>query len=199
MVKQVFLFCFLLGVSGLSFSIEDVNAPNFDPYVVKDGEETAKVCISGESDISLYKNKLPKVKSVQIIKRAKNPLREWEDKARCEKFSQTLKETDIKQYFLKAKEISYWDSRNVLSDEACFVEGKLILSNGKTAEWGVSRLGHGYIVFENQGSGYFYCPSCSQPFELEELATADDDPEFTPCVKRLREEKGKCNKSVINR
>ena len=103
------------------------------------------------------------VKRVTIIENGMKSEAGKEEPDDCTKFRVT--EKDIKEYFSKAKVVSYGAYMHEINWSACYANGKIEFANGKSGKWGVQKLRSGYLLMDGK-KYYFDCQKCrSKVFE----------------------------------
>jgi len=146
MVKSVTI-CFLLLLI-ISFSVEAQNAER-DPY---DGDEKY-------GQIRPYR--VTAVKKIVIKETGK-----WsemlsssdETLADCAEFKPT--ERDVREFFLRARRISYRIYGGILDASRCYAVGEIVFSNGDEGKWVIDPFRRGLLTLSDGRNIYFYCTKC---------------------------------------
>jgi hypothetical protein len=76
----------------------------------------------------------------------------------CTRFVVTPKQ--IRQYFQRAKPVSYQDFLHELDWSPCMATGELKLADGRSGLWSVQQYGLGTLYIDRR-SHYFHCEKCS--------------------------------------
>lgn len=142
MIRILFIvFCFSLSIS--CSATEEGTEPKLNPL---DIGNIKKITISSTG-----------IKSVADVK----------SNIVCKNFILTKKE--VEEYFNIANKVTNSDYRHIMDWSPCFVEGEIILDDGKKGKWAIHQYRGGTINFGNN-TIYMYCPSCS--------AKLFDNPEY---------------------
>ena len=76
----------------------------------------------------------------------------------CTRFVVTPRQ--IRQYFQRARPVSYQDFLHELDWSPCMATGELMLADGRSGRWSVQQYGLGTLYIDRR-SHYFHCEKCS--------------------------------------
>ncbi len=103
------------------------------------------------------------VKQVTIIENGMKSKAGKDEPDDCSKFKVT--EKDIKEYFARAKIVSSGAYMHEINWSACYANGTIEFTNGKSGKWGVQKYRAGYLFLDGK-IYHFDCQRCrSKVFE----------------------------------
>lgn len=108
-----------------------------------------------------------KIKEITITGVAKTSPAGGEGYPDCGSF--VLSISEAREFLNKAAEISRSDNHYRMNWSPCYVEGTLVLKNGKKGVWDISQFRGGSIVLDGKDTIYLYCPKCKSKAFLPEL------------------------------
>ena len=76
----------------------------------------------------------------------------------CRRFVVTA--AQVRQYFARARTVSQRAYSHELDWSPCVASGKLTLTDGRSAQWGVQQYGLGWLTIDHRRT-YFHCGKCS--------------------------------------
>ncbi len=106
----------------------------------------------------LYPLNIGNIKNITILGAGIKSVADVNSNISCKNFHLTKKE--VGDYFNNAKKITKNDYRHILDWSPCFVNGQVILDNGKSAKWDIHQYRGGVINFGTGKILYMYCPTC---------------------------------------
>jgi outer membrane lipoprotein-sorting protein len=71
-----------------------------------------------------------------------------------------LSQNDVREFFRRARRVSYKEYAHDLDMSRCHVTGKVVFANGDRGEWNIDRERRGLLTLSDGRNVYFYCKSC---------------------------------------
>lgn len=103
--------------------------------------------------------KVTQVKSLAIDENgARSDDGTYEPHLDCKKF--ILRESDVAEYFKKAKIVSHGDFMHQLNWAPCYARGTVKFANGDKGTWNIQRYRIGSLKLSDGRKVYFNCPKC---------------------------------------
>ena len=107
---------------------------------------------------------LPKISKVTIVENAAKSPAEQDNSVTCTSFS--VKESQVRRYFSKAKVTNESDAHHTLDWSPCYASGKIFFNDGTTGDWSVNQFRGGSLVIGDGKKMILYCPQCKfRPFQ----------------------------------
>jgi hypothetical protein len=132
----------------LSFSVEAQNTER-DPY---DG---------GEKYWQIKPYRVTAVKKIVIEDTGKwSEMRSSSEETPddCAEFK--LTERDVREFFLRARRVSYRMYGGVLDASRCYAIGKVVFANGDQGKWVIDPFRRGLLSLSDGRNIYFFCTKC---------------------------------------
>lgn len=125
--------------------------------------DNAAVSATHNDDGNLKPYKMTSIKSLTIKENgawSKNGYSQDESPDTCKVFQ--MKEKDVRDYFIRAKQISdeQYDDPTSFYESRCYAAGKIEFANGDQGTWRIDFERRGLIVLSDNREFYFFCSKC---------------------------------------
>lgn len=70
------------------------------------------------------------------------------------------RETDVREFFHRARRVSYATYLNELNASRCYATGEILLENGDRGTWSIDAFRRGVLTLSDGRNIYFFCTKC---------------------------------------
>lgn len=70
------------------------------------------------------------------------------------------RETDVREFFHRARRVSYSTYLNELDASRCYAAGEIFFDNGDRGSWTIDAFRRGVLTLSDGRNVYFYCTKC---------------------------------------
>jgi hypothetical protein len=101
---------------------------------------------------------LPATRAITITEQGQESQKSDFEEKGCAHFRLTTKQ--VRSFFRKARTISENDFVHTIDWSPCAVSGTLRFTDGKTADWFITKAGGGKLAISDKREFYLYCKQC---------------------------------------